>query len=105
MNQLSHSADDDPILIRARRVLADVARVMRTIDSSGHCGDAAARRRIVSLAADLELLVRVLTTSRDALGLELSAQARQVKAISAYDRVRTVSRQYTRDTRRKTCTE
>ena len=104
MSGRSISVDDDPVLVRARRVLADVARIMRQTDgtTADVVPDTVARRRIVALAADLEILVRVLTSSRDALGLELAARMRQSNAISAYGQVGAITRQYVRETRRRT---
>jgi hypothetical protein len=95
---------DDPVLCRARRILADVARLVES-QEAGVVSTGAARRRILAAAADLDLLIRVLTKSRDALGLELVTRHRQATAISAYGQCSAVGRRYARDSRRTTPTE
>jgi hypothetical protein len=103
-------ADDDPLLHRARRVLMEAARLIGPLDKRV-AGNAAvlahsvSRGRILSLAADLEMLIRVLTKSRDALDLEMATRTRQITAISAYGRCGEIGRQYAREKRRRPCTE
>ena len=111
-NKRPTPADDDPLLHRARRVLKEAARLIGPIDKSASGGGRAAvlsgslsRHHILSLAADLEMLIRVLTKSRDSLDLEMARRTRQTAAVSAYGRCREIGRQYIREKRRTTCTE
>jgi hypothetical protein len=101
---------DDPLLQRARRVLADVTRLVgptpemlppvATVPLSDE-----ARARLLAAAADLELLLRVLTKSQDALGMEMQMRLRHLVAVSAYDQCRAAGRRYIRRGRRGTPTE
>jgi hypothetical protein len=102
--------DDDPLLRRAHRVLADVARLVGPVPESSSPNPSVplsgeARRRLLAAAADLELLLRVLTKSQDALGIEMQTRLRHLAAVSAYDQCRTAGRRYARRSRRGTPTE
>ena len=90
------SLDND--LIHARRLTAEVARVRQAIDNGGlSLADyRALLRKIVSLVSDLEHLIDVLTRSRDALGLKLTAHTRQLHAITTYGRMQMNGRQHSR---------